>query len=307
MEEEKSISEEVLTTDTETLTNPEQVTTQVQEPINSMSVPNQDLPVTQSPVSEPINPTPVVVPQVEEVQIPVVEPIPPVETLQTPVAEPTPPVETLQTPVAEPTPPVETLQTPVGEPTPPVVVTESIVETPEQSKKPEGKSSILKVILMIVLVLAIIAGVYYVYKEYFDKPVEEESPEVLKKEEENKDKSSEVVSWNGVYKLDTGTMQLLLFEEANQKVSLMIAKEVVKDGKKVQEYSHHYSEGLINKDGRLYYNVGDNPILEITKFESKVTITYVGEEEKKSDYVDILGVYSKLKDAKTYSADEFVE
>ena len=30
-------------------------------------------------------------------------------------------------------------------------------------------------------------------------------------------------------------------------------------------------------------------------------------KKKKSDYVDILGVYSKLKDAKTYSADEFVE
>ena len=283
---EKNDNEEILSTDVETS--------------NFMSGLNQELPINNNVSNEPVSPVPVTPvveqPVVEELAVPVVE--------QPPVtSEPTVPVAPVveQPVVEEPAVPVIEQPPVTSEPTVPVA---PVVEQPvvEESSRPKGSSSVLKVVLMIILILAITLGGLYVYKEYFSKPEEKEKPEVLTKE--NKE-TSEVFSWNGVYRLENSTTQLLLIDEVDKKASLMIAKEEEKDGKKELEFYHHYRNQLDDKEGKLIYTVENQSILEISNNGSVLVVSYVGEEDKKDDYADIVGNYTKIKEAKIYDISEF--
>ncbi len=296
-----------------------------EEVISQEAVPVPVVP-TEEVTSQEVVPTPVVAEAAPEISqqtafpevAPVVMPTEEVisqEVLPTPVVTEAAPEasqttafpEVAPAPVVMPTAEVtsqEVVPTPEVTPTP-VMPTEEINQSPQTTPEPEKKSSVLKVILMILLILAIMSGGYYVYKEYFAKPVDKDDAQVLEKGD-NKDQEKEVVpeQLNGIYKKDDGEDQILLFQNSEKEGSLIFAEEVDVAGVKSLSYPIQLKSLEINANTMLYKEE-TNEILKIEKTDNKVVVTYLGKEDNKEKYENIIGSYTKTKEATSYSVEEF--
>lgn len=289
-----------------------------EEVISQEAVPVPVVP-TEEVILQEVVPTPVVTEAAPEISqqtaFPEVAPVvmPTAEVMSQEVV-PTPEVteaapEALQTtafPEVAPTQVMPTAEVTSQEVVPtPVMPTEEINQSPQTTPEPEKKSSVLKVILMILLILAIMSGGYYVYKEYFAKPVEKDDAEVLEKGD-NKEQEKEVVSeqLNGIYKKDDGEDQILLFQNSEKEGSLIFAEEVDVAGVKSLSYPIQLKSLEINANTMLYKEE-TNEILKIEKTDNKVVVTYLGKEDNKEKYENIIGSYTKTKEATSYSVEEF--
>ena len=162
--------------------------------------------------------------------------------------------------------------------------------------KEEGKTSIQRLILTIVLILVVVLGLYYTYQYYTNKAPGDDTKDTTKLES----------GWNGIYKKEEANNEVLIYTSDDKIASLILAKKlIIPDAEPVIMYPMQYDGALTIKDGKMLFVQEEVTVFTIERTDDKIVITYDGDPATKDSYNELVGTYNRTKNVTEFNTDEF--